>query len=185
MAATQRTIETIKSLGGEYKFGFVTDVESDLAPKGLNQETIRFISAKKAEPAWMLDWRFKAFDVWRQQEHEPTWARVSYPKIDYQDIHYYAAPRAKPQPESPSAIDPELLRTYEKLGIPLGERAALAGVAVDAVFDSISVATTFKQRLGELGVIFCPISEAVREHPELVRKYLGSVVPYSDNYSRR
>ncbi len=183
MAATQQTIDTVRSLGGDYKYGFVTDIESDLAPKGLNEDTVRFISAKKSEPQWLLDWRLKAFRIWQQeQEEEPTWARVTYPKIDYQEIYYYAAPKGKKQPESLNEVDPELLKTYEKLGIPLGERAALAGVAVDAVFDSISVATSFKDRLKDLGVIFCPISEAVREHPELVRKYLGSVVPYSDNY---
>src|ERR671922_29509 len=185
MAASQQTLETLRSLGGEYKFGFVTDIESDFAPKGLDETTVRFISARKDEPEWLLDWRLKAFRLWRDdlaQAREPTWAHVTYPKIDYQDIHYYAAPKAGKKPESLDDVDPELLKTYEKLGIPLAERAALAGVAVDAVFDSISVATTFKERLKELGIIFCPISEAVREHPELVQKYLGSVVPYSDNF---
>ncbi len=183
MTATQQTIESLRSLQGDYKYGFVTDIESDFAPKGLNEDTVRFISAKKEEPQWLLDWRLKAFSIWQQtQEREPTWARVTYPKIDYQEIYYYAAPKRSKQPESLDEVDPELLRTYEKLGIPLGERAALAGIAVDAVFDSISVATTFKGRLKELGIIFCPISEAVREHPELVRRYLGSVVPYSDNF---
>ena len=183
MTATQQTIESLRSLQGDYKYGFVTDIESDFAPKGLNEDTVRFISAKKEEPQWLLDWRLKAFSIWQQtQEREPTWARVTYPKIDYQEIYYYAAPKRSKQPESLDEVDPELLRTYEKLGIPLGERAALAGIAVDAVFDSISVATTFQGRLKELGIIFCPISEAVREHPELVRRYLGSVVPYSDNF---
>src|SRR5215470_5203264 len=172
MTANQQTIETVRLLGGAYKYGFVTDIESDLAPKGLSEDTVRFISAKKGEPEWLLAWRLKAFKVWQQApDREPTWARVSYPKIDYQDIYYYAAPKSEKRPESLSEVDPELLKTYEKLGIPLQERAALAGVAVDAVFDSISVATTFKDRLKELGVVFCPISEAVQEHPELVRKY--------------
>ncbi len=183
MSATQQTIETIRRLGGEYKYGFVTDVESELAPKGLNEDTIRFISGKKNEPGWLLEWRLKAFRAWRDSpEREPGWARVRYPKIDYQEMHYYAAPKRRKGPESLSEVDPELLKTYEKLGIPLKERAALAGVAVDAVFDSISVATTFKDRLAKLGIIFCPISEAVQEHPALVRRYLGSVVPYSDNF---
>jgi Fe-S cluster assembly protein SufB len=183
MTATQQTIESLRSLQGDYKYGFVTDIESDFAPKGLNEDTVRFISAKKEEPQWLLDWRLKAFGIWQQtQEREPTWARVTYPKIDYQEMYYYAAPKRSKQPESLDEVDPELLRTYEKLGIPLGERAALAGIAVDAVFDSISVATTFQGRLKELSIIFCPISEAVREHPELVRRYLGSVVPYSDNF---
>src|SRR4029077_782740 len=167
----------------DYKYGFVTDIESDLAPKGLSEDTVRFISARKGEPPWLLDWRLKAFRVWQQApDREPTWAHVTYPKIDYQEMYYYAAPKSRNQLESPGEIDPELLKTYEKLGIPLQERAALAGVAVDAVFDSISVATTFKDRLKHLGIIFCLISEAVQTHPELVRKYLGSVVPYSDNF---
>ncbi len=185
MVASQQTLETLRSLGGEYKYGFVTDIESDFAPKGLDENTVRFISAKKGEPEWLLEWRLKAYRLWRAQHdegHEPAWARVTYPKIDYQDIYYYAAPKTKNQPKSLDEVDPELLKTYEKLGIPLAERAALAGVAVDAVFDSVSVATTFRERLKELGVIFCPISEAVRDHPELVKKYLGSVVPYSDNF---
>jgi Fe-S cluster assembly protein SufB len=185
MVATQQTIETLRSLGGDYKYGFVTEIESDFAPKGLDEDTIRFISARKDEPPWLLDWRLKAFRLWRDEQaqaREPTWAHVTYPKINYQHIYYYAAPKARKQPESLNEVDPELLKTYEKLGIPLAERAALAGVAVDAVFDSISVATTFKGQLKELGIIFCPISEAVREHPELVQKYLGSVVPYSDNF---
>ena len=185
MAASQQTIETLRSLSGDYKYGFVTEIDSDFAPKGLGEDTVRFISAKKDEPQWLLDWRLKAFRLWRDehaQAREPTWAHVAYPKIDYQETYYYAAPKAGKRPESLSEVDPELLKTYEKLGIPLTERAALAGVAVDAVFDSISVATTFKDRLKGLGIIFCPISEAVREHPELVQKYLGSVVPYSDNF---
>ena len=183
MTATQQTIETVRLLGGDYKYGFVTDIESDLAPKGLSEDTVRFISARKGEPPWLLDWRLKAFRVWQQApDREPTWAHVTYPRIDYQEMYYYAAPKSRNQLDSPGEIDPELLKTYEKLGIPLQERAALAGVAVDAVFDSISVATTFKDRLKDLGIIFCPISEAVQTHPEVVRKYLGSVVPYSDNF---
>jgi Fe-S cluster assembly protein SufB len=183
MTASPQTIEALRTSAGAYKYGFVTDIESDFAPKGLSEATVRFISAKKNEPQWLLDWRLKALRHWlAQQDQEPTWARVRYPKIDYQDIYYYAAPRSKEPPKSLDDIDPELLRTYEKLGIPLREREALAGVAVDAVFDSISVATTFKDKLKELGVVLCPISEAVRDYPELVRKYLGSVVPYGDNY---
>jgi Fe-S cluster assembly protein SufB len=183
MAALPETVETVRSLAGDYKYGFVTDIESDMAPKGLDEDTVRFISAKKGEPEWMLQWRLKAYRAWLVLDQvEPTWAKVQYPKIDFQDLYYYAAPKASSGPKSLDDVDPELLRTYEKLGIPLHERAALAGVAVDAVFDSISVATTFKSRLGEMGIIFCAISEAVREHPELVQKYLGSVVPYADNF---
>jgi Fe-S cluster assembly protein SufB len=165
-----------------YKYGFVTEIEADTAPKGLNEEIIRFISAKKAEPEWLLDWRLKAYRHWLTMQ-DPAWARVKHPPIDFQDAYYYSAPkRPADMPQSLDEVDPELLRTYAKLGIPLHEQEILAGVAVDAVFDSVSVATTFKKKLGEAGVIFCPISEAVREHPELVRKYLGSVVPYSDNF---
>src|SRR5260370_18190261 len=183
MTATRQTIESLRSLQDDYKYGSVTDIESDFAPKGFNEETVRFIQAKEEEPQWLLDWRMKGFSIWQQtQEREPTWARVTYPKIDYQEIYYYAAPKRSKQPESLDEVDPELLRTYEKLGIPLGERAALAGIAVDAVFDSISVATTFKGRLKELGIIFCPIYEAVREHPELVRRYPGSAATYSDDF---
>jgi Fe-S cluster assembly protein SufB len=183
MAASLQTVETIQSLARDYKFGFVTDIEAEFAPKGLSEEIVRFISTKKQEPAWLLEWRLKAYRVWReQQDREPTWSHVRYPKIDYQDMHYYAAPRSKDRPQSLDEVDPELLKTYEKLGIPLREREVLAGVAVDAVFDSISVATTFKDKLGAMGVVFCSFSEAVREHPDLVRKYLGSVVPYSDNF---
>ncbi len=174
--------ETLEQIAGDYKYGFVTDIESELAPKGLNEDIIRFISAKKGEPAWLLDWRLKAYRIWLRMT-EPSWAKVSYPDIDFQDIHYYAAPKTgKDGPKSLDEVDPELLATYEKLGIPLKERGILAGVAVDAVFDSVSVATTFKDKLKEAGVIFSSISEAVREHPELVKKYLGSVVPYSDNF---
>ena len=164
----------------KYKYGFTTDIEMEEFPRGLDEDIIRLISAKKDEPEWMLEWRLKAYAAWKQME-EPDWARISHPPINYQDLYYYAAP-AKAQPKSLDEVDPELLKTYEKLGIPLNERAALAGVAVDAVFDSVSVATTFRETLSKAGVIFCPISEAVREHPDLVRKYLGSVVPVRDNY---
>jgi len=166
----------------DYEWGFVTDIEQESLPPGLNEDVVRFISAKKDEPQWLLDWRLEAFRQW-QQMVEPDWALVNYPPIDYQAISYYAAPKSDDdRPKSLDEVDPELLETYEKLGIPLSERAALAGVAVDAVFDSVSVATTFKSKLGELGIIFCSFSEAVREHPELVRQYLGSVVPRQDNY---
>jgi len=165
----------------EYKWGFVTNIEAESAPPGLNEDTIRFISAKKQEPPWMLEWRLKAYRHWLTMK-EPRWARVSYPPIDYQSIVYYSAPRQKKRPQSLDEVDPELLRTYEKLGIPLKEQEILAGVAVDAVFDSVSVATTFRAKLAELGVIFCSFGEAVREYPDLVRRYMGSVVPYSDNF---
>ncbi len=166
----------------EYKYGFVTDIESESAPPGLNEQTIRFIAAKKDEPDWLVDWRLKAFEQW-QTMREPRWPKVSYDPVDYQAISYYSAPKQeKDRPKSLDEVDPKLLETYEKLGIPLSERAALAGVAVDAVFDSVSVATTFKDKLADMGVIFCPMSEAVKEHPDLVRKYLGSVVPRSDNF---
>ncbi len=175
------TLDTLKALTGEkYKYGFITDIESDTAPKGLSEDTIRFISAKKNEPAWLLEWRLKAYRYWLTMP-EPRWAMVDFPAIDYQDAYYYSAPKGSAKPQSLDEIDPELRRTYEKLGIPLREQEMLAGVAVDAVFDSVSVATTFKKKLEEVGVIFCPISEAVANHPELVRKYLGSVVPYTDN----
>jgi len=183
MTVSPETLQALRATAGAYKYGFITDIEAELAPKGLTEDTVRFISAKKQEPEWLLEWRLKAFRRWQvEPNHEPHWARLRYPKIDYQDIHYYAAPRRKEQPKSLDEVDPELLRTYEKLGIPLGERAALAGVAVDAVFDSISVATTFKGKLKELGVVLCPISEAVHDYPDLVRKYLGSVVPIGDNF---
>ena len=164
-----------------YKHGFVTDIESDVAPKGLNEDTIRLISAKKNEPAWLLEFRLQAYRKWLKME-EPKWPNVNYPKIDFQAISYYAAPKQKPKLKSMDEVDPELLRTFEKLGVPLHERMALAGVAVDVIFDSVSVATTYKQKLAEVGVIFCSMSEAVLEHPELVKKYLGSVVPTGDNY---
>ena len=166
----------------EYKYGFVTDIDQDTLPPGLNEDTVRFISNKKHEPQWLLEWRLKAFRAW-QKMTEPVWPNVNYPAIDYQAISYYSAPKGvEDRPKSLADVDPELLATYEKLGIPLEERAALAGVAVDAVFDSVSVATTFRERLSDAGIIFMPISEAVQEHPELVRQYLGSVVPASDNY---
>ncbi len=165
----------------EYKYGFVTDIETDTVPPGLSEETIRIISAKKHEPAWMLEWRLKAYRHWLTMT-EPTWANIHHPPIDYQEQRYYSAPKQKTGPKSLEEVDPELLKTYAKLGIPLLEQERLAGVAVDAVFDSVSVATTFKEKLSEMGIIFCSMSEAIREHPDLVRKYLGSVVPYTDNF---
>lgn len=165
----------------DYKWGFVTEIESEIAPKGLNEDIIRLISSKKGEPEWMTEWRLKAFRYWQKME-EPKWPNVTYPPIDFQDISYYSAPKKRPQKKSLDEVDPELLKTFEKLGIPLEEQKVLAGVAVDAVFDSVSVATTFKETLKEKGIIFCSISEAIREHPDLVRKYLGSVVPYTDNF---
>ena len=202
MPAVAETLSTVESLhAGGYKWGFETEIEMDMAPKGLSEDTIRLISAKKAEPEWLLAWRLKAFATWREMV-EPVWALLDFPRIDYQDAYYYAAPKKKDGPRSLDEVDPELLRTYDKLGIPLREQAILAGVvatteegadggepepgrlpiAVDAVFDSVSVATTFRKSLMEAGVIFCSISEAVREYPELVRRYLGSVVPAGDNY---
>ena len=183
MSIDANTAEQVKELEvDKYKYGFVTDIEMETAPKGLNEDIIRFISAKKEEPDWLLEWRLKAYRHWLTME-EPDWAKVGYDKIDYQDLHYYAAPKNIDRPKSLDEVDPELLKTYEKLGIPLKEQELLSGVvAVDAVFDSVSVATTYKAKLTEMGVIFCPISEAVREYPELVEKYIGSVVPYSDNY---
>ena len=200
MVAVQETIDQVRLIDvDQYKYGFETEIETDKAPKGLNEDIIRFISEKKNEPEWMLEWRLNAFRRWLTLE-EPNWARVSYPKIDFQDIHYYAAPKGMTGPTSLDEVDPELLRVYEKLGIPLREQEILAGVqktdngeasdniyasgrvAVDAVFDSVSVVTTFKEELAKAGVIFCPISEAIREYPELVQKYLGSVVPTTDNY---
>ena len=185
MTTMDDTIEDVASLGETYKYGFVTDVDSEKAPKGLNEDIVRFISAKKQEPEWMLKWRLDAFRRWQKME-EPSWGKLEYPKIDFQDAYYYAAPKSdEDRPESLDDVDPELLRTYEKLGIPLKEQELLAGVknvAIDAVFDSVSVVTTFKEKLAEAGVIFCPISEALQTHPELVRKYLGTVVPVSDNF---
>ncbi len=187
MAAVQETVDRVRSIDVDaYKYGFVTDIESEKPPKGLDESTVRYISAKKGEPEWLLQWRLEALRRWFTME-EPTWARVDYPKIDYQDLYYYSAPKQKPSLKSLDEVDPELLKTYAKLGIPLIEQELLAGVerprvAVDAVFDSVSVATTFKAELAKAGVIFCSFSEAVREHPDLVRKYLGSVVPSTDNY---
>ncbi len=183
MNASIDNADHVEDLAGErYQYGFVTDIEAETAPPGLNEDIIRFISAKKEEPEWLLEWRLKAYRHWLEME-EPEWAKVAYPPIDFQDAYYYSAPKTSADgPKSLDEVDPELLRTYEKLGIPLVEQQMLAGVAVDAVFDSVSVATTFKKKLSEAGVIFCPISEAVRDHPELVRKYMGSVVPYSDNF---
>ncbi len=192
MSVAAETLDAVQSVTESgYKWGFETNIEMDLAPKGLNEDIIRLISERKEEPSWMLDWRLKAYAAWLKME-EPEWARVDHPPIDYQDLHYYAAPKKKNGPKSLDEVDPELLKMYEKLGIPLKERAILAGVdpdeveerqiAVDAVFDSVSVATTFQETLKKSGVIFCPISEAVRNHPDLVKQYIGSVVPIGDNY---
>src|SRR5215467_9561941 len=192
MSAATQTLSTVESVTQSgYKWGFETDIEMELAPKGLNEDIIRLISSRKEEPEWLLEWRLKAYAAWLQMT-EPHWARVEHTPIDYQDLHYYAAPKKKAGPKSLDEVDPELLKTYEKLGIPLKERAILAGVdpeamqgtqvAVDAVFDSDTVATTFRETLKKAGVIFCPISEAVRDYPELVQQYLGSVVPTSDNF---
>ncbi len=183
MAAVLETTERVADLAGEkYKYGFVTDIEMERAEKGLNEDIVRFISAKKHEPEWMLEWRLEAFRRWKEMT-EPNWARVHYPPIDYQNAYYYAAPKSQAErPKNLDEVDPKLLETYKKLGIPLSEQKLLAGVAVDAVFDSVSVATTFKAKLTEAGVIFCPISEAIRDYPDLVRKYLGSVVPVTDNF---
>ena len=188
MAAVKETVRTVEGLGEGYAHGFVTDIEQEFAPVGLSADTVRYISAKKDEPEWMLEWRLAAFERWLAME-EPDWAKLNFPKIDYQAARYYAAPKKDGEgPKSLDEVDPELLAMYEKLGIPVREQAVLAGVegapkyAVDAVFDSVSVVTTFKAELAKEGVIFCPMSEAVRDHPELVKKYLGSVVPVSDNY---
>jgi Fe-S cluster assembly protein SufB len=187
MPAVQDTVERVRSIDvDQYKYGFETLIEMDKAPKGLNEDIVRFISAKKGEPEWMTNWRLEAYRRWITMR-EPTWARVDYPAIDYQDLYYYAAPKMNAAPKSLDEVDPEILKTYEKLGIPLREQEILAGVqtsrvAVDAVFDSVSVATTFKAELAKAGVIFCSISEAIREHQDLVRKYLGTVVPVTDNF---
>jgi Fe-S cluster assembly protein SufB len=186
MAVAKQTVEHVEQLE-KYKHGFVTEVEQEFAPKGLSEDIVRFISAKKDEPDWMLQWRLEAYERWLALD-EPAWAKVHFPRIDYQDAYYYAAPKTGEGPKSLDEVDPDILATYEKLGIPLKEQMVLAGVegapkyAVDAVFDSVSVVTTFKKELAEAGVIFCSMSEAIREHPELVKKYLGSVVPTSDNY---
>jgi Fe-S cluster assembly protein SufB len=179
MTTATRTIEELANR--EYQYGFVTDVEAETVPKGLNEEVVRLISEKKREPAWLLEWRLKAYRTWLTMT-EPTWQNVRYPAIDYQDIIYYSAPKKKPTLNSLDEVDPEIRATFEKLGIPLEEQKLFAGVAVDAVFDSVSVGTTFKKKLGDLGIIFCSFSEAVQEHPDLVRKYLGTVVPYTDNF---
>ncbi|MFN3750890.1 MAG: Fe-S cluster assembly protein SufB [Thiobacillus sp.] len=179
--SSRRNPELRRRVDDEYRWGFVTDIEQETVPKGLNEDIVRLISAKKSEPAFMLEWRLQAYRHWLTLT-EPAWSTVHHPPIDYQAIHYYAAPKTRAQPKDLSEVDPELLRTYEKLGIPLQEREALAGVAVDAVFDSVSVATTFKDKLSSLGIIFCAFSEAVQKHPDLVRQYLGSVVPTTDNY---
>src|ERR671918_2385993 len=191
MPAVQETVDRVRRIDvDQYRYGFETIIESEKAPRGLSEDTVRFISAKKNEPAWMLEWRLEAYRRWLTMR-EPTWARVDYPKINYQDYYYYSAPKKKPTLNSLDEVDPEILATYEKLGIPLREQELLAGVvrpegerrvAVDAVFDSVSVATTFKEELKKAGVIFMPISEALREHPGLVKKYLGTVVPISDNF---
>ncbi|MGB0573095.1 MAG: Fe-S cluster assembly protein SufB [Alphaproteobacteria bacterium] len=187
MAATTEAIEQVRSIGEQYKYGFVTDIDIDLAPKGLSEDIVRLISKKKEEPEWMLEWRLKAYAQWLTME-EPTWQKPQYPAIDYQDSYYYAAPKTTEGPKSLDEVDPKLLETYEKLGIPLREQEVLAGVqgapavAVDAVFDSVSVATTYKAKLEEQGIIFGSISEAIQTHPELIQKYLGSVVPQGDNF---
>jgi len=178
MSDDQQTIQNITDQ--DYKYGFVTDIEMEAFPKGLDENIVRMISAKKKEPEFMTEWRLKAYRHWRKQK-EPKWPKLKYSEVDYEDLYYYAAPK-KEAPKSLDEVDPELLATFEKLGVPLEERELLAGVAVDAVIDSVSVATTFKGKLGELGIIFCPISEAIQEHPELVKKYLGTVVPYTDNF---
>ena len=184
MPAINETVDQVKSVE-KYKYGFVTDIDSEFAPKGLSEDIVRFISAKKEEPAWLLEWRIKAYRHWLTMD-EPDWAKIGYPPIDYNDAYYYSAPKSGDEgPESLDEVDPELLATYEKLGIPIHEQEVLAGVknvAIDAVFDSVSVATTFKETLAEHGVIFGPMSEAVKNHPELVQKYMGSVVPTADNY---
>src|SRR5713101_6941963 len=184
MTTDTRTLEALADR--EYKWGFVTEIDADAAPKGLNEDIIRLISTKKKEPEFMLEWRLKAYGYWsklEKEQAEPKWANIKYGPIDYQDIVYYSAPKSKKDgPKSLDEVDPEILRAYEKLGIPLHEQERLAGVAVDAVFDSVSVATTFKAKLAELGIIFCSFSEAVQNHPDLIQKYLGSVVPYNDNF---
>ncbi len=180
MSSSESSVESL--VNREYQYGFVTDIETESIPRGLSEDVVRLISAKKQEPAWMTEWRLKAYRRWLEMKEPHHWANVTYPPIDYQDVIYYSAPKSKKPLGSLDEVDPELLRTYEKLGIPLSEQKLFAGVAVDAIFDSVSVATTFKATLAKSGVIFCPMSEAVREHPELVRKYLGSVVPYNDNF---
>ena len=179
-----RTETTSSDLDTDYKWGFTIDIDSDVAPKGLSEDVVRLISAKKGEPEWMLEWRLKAYRHWlRLNYEEPAWANIEHPKIDFQDIYYYAAPSSgKDAPKSLDEVDPEILEAFDKLGIPLAERERLAGVAVDAVLDSVSVATTYQETLEKAGIIFCSMSEAIRNHPDLVQKYLGSVVPYGDNF---
>ena len=181
MSIDIQTKKTFKSVTEKYKYGFTTDIESDKAPKGLNESIVRLISSKKKEPKWLLDWRLKSYNAWKKIR-EPKWPNVKYPKIDYQNSYYYAAPKSKKKLKSLDEVDPAILSTYEKLGIPLEEQKRLTGVAVDYVFDSTSVATTFKEKLSELGIVFCSFSDAVHSHPDLVKKYLGSVIPYTDNY---
>ena len=181
MSIDIQTKKTFKSATEKYKYGFITDIESDKAPKGLNESIVRLISSKKKEPKWLLDWRLRSYTAWKKMS-EPKWPNVKYPKIDYQNSYYYAAPKSKKKLKSLDEVDPAILSTYEKLGIPLEEQKRLTGVAVDYVFDSTSVATTFKEKLSELGIIFCSFSDAVQSHPDLVKKYLGSVIPYTDNY---
>ena len=181
MPIQEETIEKVNLATSKYKYGFSTNLEVDKAPKGLNEDIIKLISSKKDEPQWMLEWRLKAFEIWKKME-EPDWAKVNYPKIDYQDIYYYSAPKNTEKLKSLDEVDPQLLETYEKLGIPLKEQKVLAGVAVDAVFDSVSVVTTFREQLADKGVIFCPISEAIKNYPDLIKKYIGSVIPRHDNY---
>ena len=181
MVATQETIERVKDVSSSYKYGFITELETEKAPLGLSEDIVRFISKKKKEPEWLLEWRLKAYKKWLSMK-EPNWAMVNYPKIDFQSIYFYSAPKSKPKLNSLDEVDPELLKTYEKLGIPIKEQEMLAGVAVDYVFDSVSVATTFREKLAKEGIIFCPISEAVQDYPDLVKKYIGSVIPMSDNY---
>ena len=181
MSIDIQTKKTFKSATEKYKYGFITDIESDRAPKGLNESIVRLISSKKKEPEWLLDWRLRSYNAWKKMS-EPKWPNVKYPKIDYQNSYYYAAPKSKKKLKSLDEVDPAILSTYEKLGIPLEEQKRLTGVAVDYVFDSTSVATTFKEKLSELGIVFCSFSDAVHSHPDLVKKYLGSVIPYTDNY---
>ena len=181
MVATKETISTINEVKGKYKYGFTTDIEVDKSPKGLNEDIIKFISNKKNEPEWMTEWRLKSYKYWLKLS-SPNWAKLNIPPIDYQSLHYYSAPKKKKVLNSLDEVDPEILKTYEKLGIPINEQKMLSGVAVDAVFDSVSVATTFKKELLKAGVIFCPMSEAIRDYPDLIKKYIGSVVPVSDNY---
>jgi len=182
MVATEQTIKQVNKLGSsDYKYGFSSDIDSIQAPKGLNEEVVRFISKQKNEPEWMLEWRLKAFSVFNKLK-KPDWAKLNFPEIDFQDYYYYSAPKSmKDKPKSLDEIDPEILKTYEKLGIPIQEQKILSGVAVDVVLDSVSIATTYKKQLSELGIIFCPISEAIQEHPDLIKKYLGSVIPVSDH----